>query len=638
MSQIGKDFYKEYAAELDRLDFPDELREEFTLEACIGSSESGETYLCRQKGTDVKCVVKVRGAEQKYRVDIEENLLHRLQEMEFPAARALKRIDTGEKIFLVREYVEGETLEEYFQRRSGLTEWEIAEIGMAVCEQLQRLHESVPALVHRDIKPQNIVITPGGEARLIDFDAARLYEEGKERDTYFFGTMQTAAPEQYGFEQTDARTDLYGLGKTLLWLACGSYTITALEKTRYSARFKRSIRKSVSLLKKERFQSAADMYKSLNKCRKGALYRRLRMGIGAAAVILAAVGICVGGRWYRQMQESRIVTFDSQTLEMAVRDALEFDGEREITYADLKRIYELRVVGKVLLGAESKYYYQLGDNPDYSNDDKYQEKGDISDLSLLAQMPNLREVYLCNQNITDITPLQDLNLTVLALSENRIKDFSAISSMDSLRALYIGGNPIQDIAFLEGNRSLELLNLGNTTVRSLKPLESTEIAELWIMSCEASDGDYTVLAGMSELCRLYTYSFTEKQLASLNGCAKLQELILWGESGASDLSCLGGIDSLQVLILGNQFLSLDGIGNLKNLGRLILGAGVKDLTALADNSGLYELNILLCRLRVEDYALIAEHPGLQKVYCTPEQEEEILKYYPNLTTLKVLME
>ena len=630
MNQVREGFDKEYALLLAQQDFPAELEEEMVPEACIGSSENGETYLFRQRVTSRRYVVKVRPTEQRYRADIEEQMLDRLQELGFPAPRLLKRIDTGDKIFLIREYVEGQTLEEYYQSRTDWSERETAEIGMAVCEQLEKLHSASPPVIHRDIKPQNIVITPSGEIRLIDFDTARVYEEGKEQDTYLFGTAQTASPEQYGFEQTDERTDLYGLGKTLIYLTCGCYDSAALDKAHCSAGFKRVLCKSVSLLKNQRYGSAAELYRQLDKCRRSALYGRRRRFIGVLALFLV-LSLVYGG--VRQMREERIVRFESQMLEFAVRNALNFDEEKEIIYADLKEVHDLRVIGTVELEKSSTYYYYKEERPDYVVDDKYEKKGDIIDISLLAYMPNLKRVYLCNQCIEDISPLKDLELTELALSGNYITDFAALSQMDSLKSLYIGGNPVEDISFLEGNSTLRTLNLGNTSIESLKPLAGTQIEELWIMDCEAGDKDYAFLSSMEQLRSLHTFNFSNEQLQSLNGCGQLQELYLWGETGAFDLKYLS-IESLQVLVLGNQFRSLDGIGNLKGLYKLIPGRYTRDLTALAENADLRELD-LSSDVVIQDYTPVIEHPGLGRIICSEEQMAEILELSPDINTLQL---
>ena len=80
---------------------------------------------------------------------------------------------------------------------------------MQICKALGILHNS--GIVHRDIKPENILVR-GTEAVLIDFDAARLVKPEHRTDTQIMGTTGYAAPEQFGFSQTDARADIYSLG------------------------------------------------------------------------------------------------------------------------------------------------------------------------------------------------------------------------------------------------------------------------------------------------------------------------------------------------------------------------------------------------------------------------------------------
>lgn len=124
----------------------------------------------------------------------------------------------GETVVL-EEYVPGETMARCAEGRRRLGVAQVGRWLCALCDILEPLHRA--GLVHRDIKPQNVLVRPDGQLFLIDFEAARQYDPRQKNDTVYLGTKGYAAPEQYGYAQTDARTDLYALGALANWLLCG---------------------------------------------------------------------------------------------------------------------------------------------------------------------------------------------------------------------------------------------------------------------------------------------------------------------------------------------------------------------------------------------------------------------------------
>ena len=118
------------------------------------------------------------------------------------------------KLVVIEELIQGNTLEE--RMLSGdLTFDERRRILLEVCDGLAFLHAAEPPIIHRDLKPSNIMITDQGVVKLIDYDAAKVYAGGEKRDTVLIGTHGIAAPEQYGFAESDSRTDIYALGKLI---------------------------------------------------------------------------------------------------------------------------------------------------------------------------------------------------------------------------------------------------------------------------------------------------------------------------------------------------------------------------------------------------------------------------------------
>ncbi len=136
----------------------------------------------------------------------------------------------GGNWYLVMDYVEGETLEKRLERaRKGrLPLEETLGIIRQLCNVLEYLHGQSPPVVFRDLKPGNVMLTPQGAVKLIDFGIARFFKPGRTRDTVNLGTPGYAAPEQFGgLGQSDPRTDIYSLGVLLHQMVTGYDPTTA---------------------------------------------------------------------------------------------------------------------------------------------------------------------------------------------------------------------------------------------------------------------------------------------------------------------------------------------------------------------------------------------------------------------------
>ena len=127
--------------------------------------------------------------------------------------------------YLVLQYLEGTTLETYLEMRTtqgkSLHMNEALALAFQLCGVLEYLHTQEPPVIFRDLKPSNIIRTPGGTLCLIDFGIARHFREGQARDTQPLGSPGYAAPEQYGHAQTTPQTDIYSLGALLHALLSG---------------------------------------------------------------------------------------------------------------------------------------------------------------------------------------------------------------------------------------------------------------------------------------------------------------------------------------------------------------------------------------------------------------------------------
>ena len=120
-----------------------------------------------------------------------------------------------------------------------------------LCCSVEELHAVQPPIIHRDIKPSNIIVTDLQEVKLLDMNAAHLSHPDKKEDTVLMGTRGYAAPEQYGFGQSDVRTDVYALGKLMEQMGAGN------------GRYARIIRKATQVDPKRRYQSVMQLEAAL---------------------------------------------------------------------------------------------------------------------------------------------------------------------------------------------------------------------------------------------------------------------------------------------------------------------------------------------------------------------------------------
>ncbi|MBE5762538.1 MAG: serine/threonine protein kinase [Clostridiales bacterium] len=176
--------------------FPD-----IEIEKTLKKSSGGCVYLVRSTLTKTRYIYRIfTGSGEVYQ---------RMTDISCPHLPRIYKVKQVEKsVHVLEEYIAGDPLSYIIQTQS-LDEAQVKSIVLDLCAALEQLH--LIGAVHRDIKPDNVIIR-GSEAVLIDFDAARTVKNSRTSDTTILGTTGYAAPEQYGFTQTDARADIYSLG------------------------------------------------------------------------------------------------------------------------------------------------------------------------------------------------------------------------------------------------------------------------------------------------------------------------------------------------------------------------------------------------------------------------------------------
>lgn len=148
----------------------------------------------------------------------EANMMKRLDHPSLP--RIVDIIDNGITIYVVMDYIEGESLDKILNEYGAQPEDMVIGWAKQLCDALSYLHSQRPPIIYRDMKPANVMLKPEGNIKIIDFGIAREYKEQNLADTTVLGTKGYAPPEQYS-GQTDPRSDIFALGMTMHHLLTG---------------------------------------------------------------------------------------------------------------------------------------------------------------------------------------------------------------------------------------------------------------------------------------------------------------------------------------------------------------------------------------------------------------------------------
>jgi len=129
-------------------------------------------------------------------------------------------------LVVIEEYIDGETLEEVIHERGMLFNQKTAmNIAIDILKILAELHSLERPIIHRDVKPANIILSCDGKIYLLDINVAKWYKEEETQDTKLFATQYYAAPEQfgYGFSASSTKTDIYAVGVLLNEMITGKF-------------------------------------------------------------------------------------------------------------------------------------------------------------------------------------------------------------------------------------------------------------------------------------------------------------------------------------------------------------------------------------------------------------------------------
>lgn len=619
---------------------PEDMQEHWTVYECLKESEDSSTFLVKETATGILCVLKWGRNRQAEFLRNEMEIMEKMADRKLSGIPKTYRIfeENGE-VYLVREYIEGMSLAQMVLQKGGISEAEICRISRKICQTAEQFQNPDEPMIHRDIKPENIVVTPGGEVVFIDFGTMRSYKKDGSRDTFVVGTRGTAAPEQYGYTQTDQRTDVYAIGQTMLYMVSESYEMNQLSECAVSRRMKKIIEKACSFEPDKRYGDAAQLRRAVEKCQannRKKVYKKAGavFGLIAAGYILAIFspdGTVIENKRIETAEQSAAeeqiqaeIIFREELIEEAVRKELGLSKTDKITASMLENVRKLRIVGKEILDDEDTFWGE-GRHVDGKDSSFGSVRGNITDLSDLAQMVNLEELALCNQKIEDISGLKELPLKKLYLSKNMITDFSVLLNLIDLDTLCIMENPAENLSVIGECTGILRLNIQGMNLKDIDFLKNLSLDYLDMSNVEVENNIFEPLTEMKKLDTLCMCDVNEAAAETLSQMSTLKALFMWGDSTIlENLKPLKGMTQLETLAFTTQISSLEGIEQFPSLNFLSVSFSlVKDLSPVTGAKNLQVIDI--SNADIENFEPLFGHSGLTEVHCTEEQKEEIMK-------------
>ena len=310
----------------------------------------------RKEGDDARSKIVISSASS------EVNILKKLNNRHLPGI--IDIIESKTCLYVIMDYIDGENLGDILRREGRIKQSRVIKWAREICSVLIYLHGQSKPIIYRDMKPENIMVEPDDEIKLIDFGIAREYKNQNTQDTICLGTKGYAAPEQFGGSgQSDARTDIYCFGVTLYHLLTGKNPAEPpyrLYPIRYwdaslSPGLEAIINKCTQADPNARYQTAIELQTALSEFEKEdiqyKLKRKRQLRIFQGVAVLAVISFLTGAlsrnlsisaeeKIYNQYLYNSETASDYNTrIEYAVK-AIELNGSEIAGYERLISIFK----------------------------------------------------------------------------------------------------------------------------------------------------------------------------------------------------------------------------------------------------------------------------------------------------------
>lgn len=332
----------------------------------IGQGGMSEVYLANDLQMDMMVAVKEVRTDIEYdkngnKVDLNayikglENECDLLKSVDHPVLPRTLSIDRGQKIYVIMDYIDGEDMSKVLKRNGSLSQEQVLDCALQICDALRYLQAHNPPIVYRDLKPSNIMWKSDGGFKLIDFGTAIEFRPGEKYAN--MGTKGFGAPEQLRKQSpvADQRSDIYSLGATMYCLLTGrTPSVELMQKhpvrefnPTVSIGLENVIKRCVEPDPNNRYQSAAELlyalehYDEEDASFKKKQRKKLRLFIAtttlAGMMLIAGAGFMIAKS---SMAEQNYEALVAQNMVESCQQAIQLQPANPKAYLALLDIYE----------------------------------------------------------------------------------------------------------------------------------------------------------------------------------------------------------------------------------------------------------------------------------------------------------
>lgn len=343
--------YKDsFEYELHNSEIGDRLLSQYDILEEIYQSENSRIFKITSMKDGKILLLKVlkKHLEFEYGIDKAIKLNHK------GISRIYDYMESKKYLYIIKEYVEGQDLEQFVKERGKLDETLVKEITLMLTDILDYLHNyNGTSIIFRDLKPSNIIVTTDGNVKLIDIITLREINENKDTDTFYVGSRGYSAPEQFGYMQSKPTSDVYSLGATIYFLVTGTHPQVSMdfkEMDVMSPRYARIIRRAMEFNPKDRYASVREMAKAIS------LNRDTKRAVTVALSILIVLLLMASLNKFIDMSKVQPESTE-QPLEQSTVDELEEsnrNGNETVseTVANEKKSVDTDVFNPLIYGTE----------------------------------------------------------------------------------------------------------------------------------------------------------------------------------------------------------------------------------------------------------------------------------------------